>query len=249
MSSSDRSPRVGVATEGHRPARYKRVRFKGTTEGAAAALTSHFSRARYSVLAENSEDGGVSLLARKGMSKLLGAPIVHVSLVVIIAATIWGVSPSLGSYRQVIQIREGEFTHERHSGIWVGCDDFEIVYSEETLSEPAHADIKTYYKVSEYISKVTFYESRLAEAEQSLGRSHRPSLAGLRLALTLAVEAKRDKGGVAPHISGSRQATYPDGAAIRVNQPAHVQGRLLPAVCDIRALQVTVARLKARERP
>lgn len=248
-----RSPRVGVATKVVQALRgYKRVRFKGTTEGAAAALTSHFSRARYSVLVEDSEDGGVSLLARKGMSKLLGAPIVHVSLVVIIAATIWGVSPSLGSYRQVIQIREGEFTHERHSGIWVGCDDFEIVYSEETLSEPAHADIKTYYKVSEYISKVTFYEEvALAEAERIVETIPQTEpREGSDWPFTLAVEAKRDKGGVAPHIGGSLvglRAT--DRAAIRVNQPAHVQGHdFYQQSCDIRALRVTVTTAKgARE--
>lgn len=240
-----RSPRIGVSTKVYQSLRgFKRARVEGTIDEALHALRRHFRQRRYRVLTEASGTDEVSVLARRGVWRLFGAPIIHVSLVILIIATIWGVSPSLGSYRQVIQIREGEFTFERRSATWIGCDDFEIIYSRETLDEPTHGSVQTYYKAAEYISRVTFYEEALAtEAERFVETIPETEAGkGADWPFTLAVEASRSDRGPVPTMGGSivgLRAVHK--AEIKVNRPAHFRGYdYYQQSCDIRAVRVTV---------
>jgi cytochrome c biogenesis protein ResB len=235
-----REPKVEVSRKvmgslkGHR-----KKRVESDPALAADALEAHFRERRFDVRRVESDSGEISLLARKGVSKLFGAAIVHVSLVILIVATIWGVSPSFGSYRQNMQVREGEFAWERRSNIWVGCDDFEIIYSEEDIDEPQHEGVDTYYKVSDYISDVIFYEPvPLSEAEIVVEMIDQTA----EWPAPLGVEAARDDGGPIASRGGELVGLRKlSDSVVKVNQPAHVRDiDYFQSAYDLDAVRVTV---------
>ncbi len=80
------------------------------------------------------------------------------SLLVILAAALWGTSERLGAWHGHVTALEGGMALEPKADLYIECSDFRIEYTEVELHERAPGMPRTYFTPTDYLSRLVFYE-------------------------------------------------------------------------------------------
>ncbi len=214
------------------------VRKTKWSEGLAACgdlLEARLRARRWTVFRED-RDAAVDMLARRGGIALFGSSVVHVSLLVILAAGLWGTSERLGAWHGHVTVLEGGMAVEPNADLYIECTDFEIEYTEMELTERRPGMPKTYFAATDYLSRLVLYEPVEGGTPDKVVRVLPPRNAQERT-VVLPADYEVDPSEGASRIVGLRRMGSAD---VEVNFPGRALGvDLFQSDWDLRGVRLT----------
>jgi cytochrome c biogenesis protein ResB len=207
-----RRPRVTVDRRAYRSLRGSVERTVRTPRSACAdTIARRVAAIRFAVFREDSK-AATDIFARSGGLSLWGSTLVHASLTVCMVAALWGTSPSLGAWRQQLQVPEDGWGYLPQADLFVRCDEFGLRHTEVA---------EGFYEVGDYASRLSFFkpaDQAVAEAEVLVTRS--PDTGAI---LTVAPVSPQTQGKPPPgaELLSLRKV---GGGTTRVNHPVRAGG-------------------------